>query len=593
VAAVRRPSRLPADLRQRLTAVPVPPHRATGVLVEGFQWVARQERFGGEVHALLQPPADLPHVLDSESWPIRVSYRDQWDVSLAESALAAAEYSFSEEIGTYGFYQPPTADASGLYRIFIDNTGMGGGGYTAPFDFVPDTPWTDCYTYIVVDPSNPEWSIDGVMAHEANHAMQAAMDCMEVTTFWENTAVYIAAAVYPQEWYYAIGTMPYFQSQPWRALDYMARPNSDLYEYGGGLFAIWLADTFSEGDHRPAVNGARLLRSIWEASMQQGSFNEPDYYDAIEQHLQDRGHDVTMGDLLLDFSEARFFVGTEDDGFHIQNADNFSDAEVALVAEHYSTELPLYDVAPPEAKRPASFGTNHIRLDLAPSWGFPVEVHFDGDDETRWAARVVRFGGGVTEAVELPLDESTQDGSVVVEPGSHAHLLLVVTNQGVPTYDPDQRSWPTSDYRYGLQPVIPAPTLRHLVPETVQPGTQNLEVRLVGSGFVSGPEFFLRFEDESLDVMSVDHVTGGEVVFTLTVPGLTAPGPKTIILTNGDGTVVRGEGFLTVETPPAEPTEGDPGCGCHSGGAEAPVGVALGLWLGLLLGLWRRQKERT
>ncbi|MDY0000479.1 MAG: hypothetical protein RBU30_04205, partial [Polyangia bacterium] len=527
VAALRRPELLPDELRDlplgreggRLTS-------GTRVMVEAYQQVIRTGAFGGALHNLLQPPGDLPYVLDSATWPIRVSYRSPWSESLAHRTLQAAETSYEREIGEFGFYQPPTVDASGLYRIFVDDTGMGGGGYTAPFDYNPSTAWDDCFTYIVIDPTNDEWSVDGVVAHEVNHAMQAAMDCLEVTTFWENTATYVMSQVFPDAWWYTVGTMSYFQSQPWRALDFMQYPYSDLYEYGGALFVYYLAETFSPTGY-PVVPKSVLLRKIWEASMQSTGFNEPDYYDAIETVLASDDVPTSMEELLMDFSEARYFVGSQDDGAHLPGASQLWDAELSLVAEHTSSALPVRGASPPSAKRPAPFGSNHVLVSFPSTYGHSLVVRFDGDDETRWGVRLVRFGRGTTVSEALDLAEETWDGSAVVETTGFTKLLLVIANLGDEAYDPDRRSWPVASYSYDVSPVLPAPVIEGIIPDVVARGQQNLPVRLLGSGFATGPEFFLRFEDPNVQVVSLDYLSATEILFSITVPQRTELGAKT------------------------------------------------------------------
>ncbi|MEN8163954.1 MAG: DUF6055 domain-containing protein, partial [Acidobacteriota bacterium] len=173
------------------------------------------------------------------------------------------------------FYEPPIEDGAMMYRFRVEHAG-GAGGYTAPYDEVWSTPRTDCYTYIVVVPSNDSFEVAGTVAHELNHATQAAMDCLEPVGIWENTATYIMGQVFPDASYFTIGTMPYYQSQPWRALDYMNQGASDYYEYGGGLFIWYLADTFAPAE------GPAFAAEIWQNSVQDHWENEPDYYDGIE-----------------------------------------------------------------------------------------------------------------------------------------------------------------------------------------------------------------------------------------------------------------------------------------------------------------------
>lgn len=608
VALVRRPDRLPARLRALLargsgrdTALRL---HGSAILREAFRWVAANQEWGGPVHNLLQPPGDLTYSLDSDRLPIRVTYRNESDANIAQTALDAAEHSWDVETQAYGFYAPLTPDATGpagRFRYFIDSTGMGGGGYTAPYDMNPDTPWTDCFTYIVVDPSNPLSFIPGVVAHESNHAMQAAMDCLEVTTFWENTAVYIAAAVYSSEWDYAIQTMPYFQSQPWRALDYMSQPRSDLYEYGGALFLIWLTDAYALPPTEPwpsmGGDGPVLVRQIWEGSMETSSFNEPDYYDVIPQVLSDRGHSESMEDVLMDFSEARYFVGRDDDGRHIRNAGAFWGAELTLADEIWENDLPLHDAEPTSTTKPAPYGSNHILIHTPADTDAPLRVSFDGDDDTRWRVRLVPIGEPAGAATEIPLAPQTWDGSQILDPGSSNTVLMVVANLGTDRYDPDSRQWPTSGYRYSVQLDLPPPTLTALDPAQVVRGQQEVTLHLRGTGFIAGPDFLLRFEDPNLQVVSVLQTTPTEIAFTLTIPMLTSLGPKTLILTNGDGNRVEGAGLLEVLDVAEPPTPGggsSSGCSCQSagtGGSDLPIAL---LWAPLvLLALRRRRRRRS
>ncbi|MFH2007103.1 MAG: DUF6055 domain-containing protein [bacterium] len=597
VALIKDPSVLPADL-QVLAAQAIPAERRslTYVFREAWRWVVLNGAQGGAIHELLLPPDDLANVLESTTWPIRVSYSSSGPAALAQRTLTAAEYSWSVQT-QWGFYQPPIEPGADMYRFYITDA-SGAGGYTAPYDENPATTITDCFTYIVIDPSNGEWETDGTVAHEVNHSMQAAMDCTETIGFWENTATYIMGQVYPQQVYYTIGIMPYFQAQPWRALDYMNQNNSDLYEYGGGLFVWYLADTFAPND------GPWFVAEIWEASIGTNFYNnEPDYYDGIEAAVAARGGTETMEDILIDFSESRFFVGSWSDGAHINGAGQFWDAEVELTARHPSAALPVRDAQPPMERRPAPYGSNQILVDLNPSDQRPIQVRFDGEDDTRWAVRVVLFGSGQsTVSQALPLDETTWDGSVVVEPAGFTGLLLVVANQGDEGYDPDARAWPLAGYVYDVEPVVAPATLAALDPDTVERGQQGVVFRLTGSGFVLDAGFDLAFDDPTIEIGSIDSVTDTEVLFTATLPALTELGPKTILVTNGGGEQLSGVGFLTVVEqgsigPDGGPGDDNPksGCGCGTGrgGAGSGASVALPLLLGLLglLLLVRRRRR--
>jgi MYXO-CTERM domain-containing protein len=604
VAAVRRPDLLPTDLRDLAVQSGGSSRRSlTPIFLEAMRWVQANDAQGGALHRLLLPLADLDFVLDSATHPIRVSYATEWDQPRAEWTLEAAEISWDVLTQDYGFWEPPIEPGTDRYRFYITSTNGSGSAYTAPYDENPATPHTDYFTYIVVDPAqNNQWNIAGTVAHELAHSTQAAMDVLEPTAFWENTATYIMSRVFPDAMNYTIGTMYLFQDQPWRALDYMNLQNSDLYEYGGGLFVWYLADTFAPEEP------PQFVAQIWQNCVQNGLPNEPDYFDAIEETVAARGFDRTMEEILLDFSEARFFVGARDDGEHIDDAWKFNGAEVALAAHHYQSDLPLRSESPPAFATPASFGSNHILLDLPTSYDHPLTVRFDGDDDTRWAARLVFFGDGkATESTPLELATETWDATVVIEPTGYESLLLVVANLGPQGYDPDTyqaNNWPLSNYTYGFEPMLDPPSDLVLEPAVVERGQQDVSFVLGGKGFVAGELFDLELVDPDIQVVSIDRVLSEDVSFRLTIPLLTELGPKDLIVTNSDGKQVTAPGILTVVehgsiVPDGGLGSGDQimgggGCGCRSSGSPT-TGLDPSLLLplvGLLALFWRRRRWR-
>ncbi len=604
VAAIRRPDLLPLDLRDLALRTGGSDRRSlTPIFLEAMRWVQTNNAQGGALHRLLLPLEDLDYVLDSATHPIRVSYSTTWDQSHAEWTLEAAEISWDVLIQQYGFWEPPIEPGTDRYRFYITSTNGSGAAYTAPYEENPATPHTDYFTYIVVDPaSNNQWNIAGTVAHELNHATQAAMDVLEPTAFWENTATYIMSRVFPEAMNYTMGTMSYFQEQPWRALDYMNIQNSDLYEYGGGLFVWYLADTYAPQEP------PQFVAEIWQNCVQTGFSNEPDYFDAIEDTVADRGFDHTIEEILLDFSEARFFVGSRDDGEHISGAVQFHGAEVVLAAHHYQSDLPLRSKSPPAFAEPASFGSNHILMDLPASYDHGLTVRFDGDDDTRWAVRMLLFGGGeAMKTVDLDLSADSWDASVVVEPEGYESLLLVVANLGEPGYDPDRytaNNWPISSYTYGIEPVMDPPSDLLLEPAVVERGRQDVSFVLRGKGFWAGGEFDLEVVDPNMLVVAIDRVLSEEVSFRLTIPLLTDLGDKDLIVTNSDGQRVTAPGILKVVEygsivadgglGSGDRIMGGGGCGCRSQGGAPTDGLELllilplVLWLGLV---WRRRRR--
>lgn len=583
VTALRFPERLPADLR----ALPAARSRRSGthLLVEAFGHVVRTGTFGGELHALLQPPDNLAYVIESTEWPLSVSYSSTSQAAYAQAILDAANQAYSVQIEDFGFPLPVIEPGYSPYRFYVEDAGQGVAGYTMPYDLDPTAANASCYSYIVIDP-NLGSGVGTTVAHEINHSMQATLDCIEVNSFWENTAVFIEALTDPSYQPEMYVFVPYFQATPWRALDYFVSGGG--YQYGGVLWLYYLADRIAPGD------GGVFAREIWEACVQTGTTqNEPDYFDAIENVAAARGSDVTdMETLYADFAEARYFVGGNDDGLHLTGAAAFENAEPAISRRHTLAQLPVVEGQPPAAERPAPFGTSYVEVDLGGNAARALTLSVDGDDSTRWAARAILFGGGgTTDVHELHLSEDLQRGSVLVDPAGFDKLLLVVVNLGAAGHDPDDKAWIGADYYYSIEPVRDPPVVHAIYPAAVLRGQQNLHMRIVGEGFTYGDLFGLRFSDPVLAIVSVDTLSATSVSFTLTVPGLTPLGEVEVTLVNGDGQTATAPGGLAVldHFDTLDPGPKPKGCQTgHDSGLLFPLLAMLALGLGRRL---RRQRR--
>jgi MYXO-CTERM domain-containing protein len=604
VAAAKDRSLLPPDLRD-LPASREDGRRLTAVMVEAYQWLVRQGGGDGRLKALMAVPADMPQVLDSAILPIRVSAAANEDPTLVREVLAATEYSWTVQTDQFGFYAPPVPQSLGRYRVFIDSTEGHGSAYTAPFGTNPATPWSDCFTYVVFDPYWAADSVGSIMAHEMNHAAQAAMDCQEVVTFWENTSTYIMGEVYPDGRYYARWMMSAFQATPWRALDFMNSRESDGYEYGGVLLPIFLTATWAPQD------GPVFMRQVWEATMQDGEYNRVDYFDAIMTALQPRGGPPDFDSLFMAFSEARLFLGNDDDGQHMPGASEFVEAYLEMTSFHTSNELPIAGATPPPAQRPAPYGLNFIMLYVSQSFGQDLRFTISADPDVTWYVKAFMSRGPEPPAtVEIPVDRWTLEGSAVLPTAGRGRLVVMVGNLGDGRYDPNDRRWPLSGYYYSMEAVAPPPSVTGVTPAQVVRGTRGNRVTLQGSGFTAGSGFSVAVDNPGVHVSAVDQVqatavkvkldvdadtTLGPCGVTVTNPGglqVTAPGVLEVVeVTRADGGVRRDAGGLApdADTTPGHDDDGPavPGCACQGerGGGGGPA------WLGLLAvaTAWRRR----
>jgi len=595
VAAVKAPHLLPARF-SGVTQSGQPRTRSHfGVMLEAFRGLDRVEpALRGTLRNLLLPPPDLLYTIDSTAlYPIRVSYSVPALAAKAQRVLEVAEIAYQTEVLDWGFWAPPIEPAAGLYRFYIDDAG-GAAGYTSPYLENDDTPHLDAYSYIVIDPSLDDLYMDTTVVHEFNHACQVAMDYGERVSWMENTASYVEAEIFPDGWWYTVATFPYFQSKPWMPLEHKASP-SDYYEYGGALWAHFLAYVYGNED-------PRWIRQIWEGTVQIGEVNEPDYFDALDSALQGDGG---LTAAIKTFSEYRYFIGADDDGQHLPGAGQWWDSEVARTATLSTLQLPVRDASPDDnATLPRPNGCNYIVLGIDSALDWPLRFAFRGESSLEWFVNLMQVAAGqTTQTTELTVDASGM-GQVSLDVNALDEAVLVVCQLGGEGYDPDQHLWPQGDYHYSIEYDVPAPTVTGADPDRIAQGAHGVSLSIFGAGFVQHPELAVSLSGERVVVTSLEFISDQELRVTLTVTPDAELGPRSVTVTNPGGAAGVGPGLVTIvipgELPDAGPDGGTtpadpgPGCGCRSTrGARIP-GHAPWMMLLLGLGLWlhRRRYER-
>lgn len=500
-----------------------------------------------QVRALLGPPPDPPYSVESaEPFPIRVSYSDPALADRAQRVLEAAETSFERQVTEIGFRAPPIDPAQQVYRFYLGDA-EGAAGYTSPYATVDDTPHSDAYSFIVIDTSLDGFDLDVTTTHEFNHACQLSMDAEEIIAFFENTATFMEGQVFPSALPYVAATFPYFQSQPHRPLEYMSMFDSDLYEYGGSLFATFLVETY--GDNDP-----RFLAEVWTATMQEDENNEPDYFDVLDDRLEDDGG---MRGVAKAFAESRFFIGEDDDGRHLQHASNWNGSEVERVATWSLNQLPLVDQGPSgSATKPLPNGCNYIVLRTGQSPP-PLQFTFSGAPDVPWSVGLLELGNPTsTPRHEVAIDPDGK-GELLVEPGDFEGLVAIVCQLGHDGYDPDARAWLPAGYSYGFDYGYPAPVVSGVTPPQIERGAHDVTLTIKGSGFT---------DDEGLEVgvvggdvkMWVEEVLEETLVVRASAPPSIPLGLRDIIVTNPGGKSGVGVGLLTVVDPPTPVTPPNP-----------------------------------
>jgi hypothetical protein len=547
--AITAPDRLPPVWRDRLAARPVPAWAATAVLVENFQWSAR---LGLREDSQFPP---LGPYLDSGTFPIRVVYPLESDLELAQAVLVAAEAAWQKEILEWGFFAPPLGTSDGRYRIYVDDTGMGGGGYMSPVDFFWDTAWDDCTSYVVIDRLNSAGDAGPVVAHELSHATQGAMDCLETITFWENTSTFIMAEVDPVGRGWQDGFLPYFQDYPQESVAGGSYEDPELgyFWYGGFLWPNFLGGLYG-GQEEPAV----LVRRIWEGAMQEsgGNANEVNYMTAIDEVLSERAQ-ASLDEAFTHFAVSRFLVGEH---AMAPNADMPHASEYTSVPP-IVTDLvvDLFDVFTPVAsRRPEPYAVNYLTLSRPADFTREVTLRVVTDDTADWVA--VLFSTQGSDVLEAPL--VGHEATLRFTMGQERVLHLAVVRLGTPGFHSDE-AMSGASYTVEVGPTHPAPVILSVAPGTIMAGMTS-QLTITGDHFVEGAS--VQFSPVLFDPDAVTFVDAQTLQVTVT-PGVdTGLNTISVTVTNPD----TGAGLLvdafTIETPPKKKKSG-----CSTGGAPVSV----------------------
>src|SRR5262249_3001145 len=155
--------------------------------------------------------------------------------------------------------------------------------------------------------------LDTTVAHELNHAMQAADDWSDSAIVYEMTSVFVEDLVYDDDNQY-VNQIVDFQAHPDWSLDH-----DDGYEtwymYGSALYLRFVRDHYVAGDGAFAGDMWMRLRSPY------GS-DEPDFEDALDAILRARAG-VGFVDSVADFARWRYYTGAHDDGAHFREGATF------------------------------------------------------------------------------------------------------------------------------------------------------------------------------------------------------------------------------------------------------------------------------
>lgn len=570
--AVKRPESLPAQWRELSKAHPITAENATAILVDVLQ-----ERARAGLKSMYRYPAELPYFLDSQTHPVRVYYDDETLRNLAQTVLTAAEHSWQTQILEWGWKAPPIETPEGRYRLYVTTSGMGGGGYTAPLGPWPDTAWDDCVSYIVIDRENDTHSVSAVVAHELNHAMQAAMDCLEPSSFWENTASYMMLAVYPGSIWYVRYFLQSFQVAPhWSVAD--GNQNS-AYWYGGFIWPYFLSSAYA-----PEWNDGSYMREIWERAMQSSNFstNEPHCLDAIDAQLRE-SNESSLDAAFHDFSRARFFIDDRMDPDYsvLPHADRLSPSPVLAGT---ITVLPEQQtITPPKSIWPKPLGVNYWILETPANFNRNMTLEVITEDDAPWHFQLVNLTG--SPAVQH-FDSSGQRFSFTFDPLPGGRQLLIVEHMAGPDFNPNFVPRDGTEYKMYLRSTIPLPIVTTVTPGMVYEGSEVV-LNVYGANLLENCQFSF-VPDQSFEILEVIGTTEVQRQLRVRIPKGVLLGEYAVVATNPDGGSFRLDNAFTVVNNPGASSSKD-GCSCSHPGSSGFSGWSF--WMAALAFWWLRRRR--
>ncbi len=371
---------------------------ATMELLDGA-WLA-PELLGDGARLDAPPPPDgkllrdaygVPNKLESDNFVIR--WGSGVSTSNAQAMLDAFELSWAVELIEMDHPPPPGSDTH-KFNVYVGRTGgntpdhYGAAGYFNTDD--------EGWPMIVLNPStvsDPEYG-ETTVAHEFYHSVQYATGSYsyedEAAWFWEATASWIEAEVYPDNPGYVVFLFGY-ALLPYLEVNFFDYPDSgalqEYHQYGAFIWPRYLAEF---------VGDWRVVRNAWV----EPQTLQDDPMVALQAEVEDLGADLDVA--FMDFAARNVTWDYAHGDWYEAYVDGYADyypsqdARVVLEVDGAGTDGPW---SPADAVTPRRYGYNVIRIEDLDEDG--VEVEFVGDEEgsrggpASFGVTVVHVAGGV------------------------------------------------------------------------------------------------------------------------------------------------------------------------------------------------------
>jgi hypothetical protein len=312
-----------------------------------------------------------------------------------------AENVWDQEVTTMGFRSPPPdgSDPDGgggndKYDIYVQELGAGLYGYCQGSYYYSGGgyPTNAATSYVVIDNNYP-YSQFGypdpvdpmkiTVAHEFNHAIQAAHDINESTWYKEATSTWMEDVVYDDVNDYR-NYLSQFLNSLYQSINYH---NGSLRWYGACVWNFYLYETL----------GYEVIVDNWY-QMESSSAT----LGMMDLNLNSYG--TSMEECYADFAVWCWFTGSRNDGNHFEEGGYWYTASVMRGHNSY----PIAIGGPTPGWEPDNYGCNYITMNNPGGGGDGLLISYDGPSLLSMGNYVfVNYrgsGGAFNEYGEIPLN---------------------------------------------------------------------------------------------------------------------------------------------------------------------------------------------
>ncbi len=369
--------------------------------------------------------------LVSEKYPFMVHYCDPNEEGMAREVIAHLEAAWEVEVNEWQYVPPPSDEGlcgpDGAFDVFIWEGHRACWVNIVSEDIV--TPWGGRASFMLLDPWGPYGGeiLGQTVAHEFNHATQAANDWHETAISFEMTSVYIEQFFGPA----CSDCIVDFQSRPDWSLLWDDNYNT-WYMYGSALYFHFIRDRYFESreDFLPHLwLEVRNYPDLW--------VNSPNLVDGLNTILAPLGE--SFMDSVIEFARWRYYTGPRDDGKHFRRLPT-EWSQLPFLPESGVSMTSLQAIPGLYKIEPAPMVLGSVYLEIgqtdASQTSFELSLVEPLDQTVDWIVQAVP---GISEDTDGNFVD-LKGGSARVPFGPDGTRTLIITSLPRVPFDPDAQT---------------------------------------------------------------------------------------------------------------------------------------------------------